>query len=139
VISKVYRKISVSFGLIQNFDVSDLVMGKVIIVNIAVTQFIQLLKTYSTQPVAGVPIVAHATFFFLLKFQNCGLLFICLSKLGVPKPRIEPLQALGTLRALSTRLGCHTVYILYIYCFIVLFGLMFSPWELSSLYCLYIL
>jgi hypothetical protein len=55
--------------------------------------------------------VAHARF-FLLKLPNCGLLlFICLSRLGVPRPRIEPLQAIGTIRALprppSTRLGCH--------------------------------
>ena len=55
------------------------------------------------------------------------------------RPRLEPLQAIGTIRALprppSTRLGCHAVYILYI-CFI---GLILVRWELSSRTSLYIL
>jgi hypothetical protein len=36
-LSKVYGKISVSFGLVQNFEISDLAMAKVEKVNIAVT------------------------------------------------------------------------------------------------------
>jgi hypothetical protein len=65
-------------------------------------------------------------------------IYLCLSRLGVPRPRIEPLQAIGTLRALprpsSTRLDCHTLYILYIYSCSLFIGLMFSPWELGSLF-----
>ena len=55
------------------------------------------------------------------------------------RPRLEPSQAIGTHRALprspSTRLGCHANCI-YVYCFV---GLIISPWELSSLFLLYIL
>jgi hypothetical protein len=39
VLSKVDRKISVSFGLIQNFEILDLAMAKFKKVNIAVTYF----------------------------------------------------------------------------------------------------
>ncbi len=80
--------------------------------------------------------VAHASDFFLWNFQTVGLYYICLRRLGVPRPRIEPLQAIGTFPALprpsSTRLDCHALYILYS-CFI---GLTFSPWELGSLFCI---
>jgi hypothetical protein len=70
--------------------------------------------------------------FSLLKLPNCELLFIvyiyALARLGVPRPKIEPSRAIGTLRALlrppSTRLSCHAVYILYI-CFV---GLMLVLW-----------
>ncbi len=48
------------------------------------------------------------------------------------RPRLEPSQAIGTVRALprppSTRLGCHVVYKLYIY----VYGLMLVLWDLSS-------
>jgi hypothetical protein len=48
----------------------------------------------------------------------------------VPRPRIEPLWAIGTLRALprppSTRLGCHTLYIC-IFIVSLFLGLTFNP------------
>jgi hypothetical protein len=43
-LSKVYRLISVSFGLVQNFEISDLAMAKIEKVNIAVA-YDKLLNT----------------------------------------------------------------------------------------------
>ncbi len=56
-LSKVYRLISVSFGLVQNFEISDLAMAKVEKVNIAVA-YDKLLTTI----VSRCHIVAHINY-----------------------------------------------------------------------------
>jgi hypothetical protein len=69
---------------------------------------------------------------YIVRCLGCSQLVSTLSP-------IEPLQAIGTVRALlrpySTRLDCHAC----IFVNILLFGLMFSLWELGSLHSLYLL
>ena len=56
---------------------------------------------------------------FLVETSKLWTVIYCALVGWSARPRLEPLQAIGTIRALprppSTRLGCHAVYIVYLF------------------------